>query len=43
MVGDTMSIDAQEKIDFWSKILITIGTWVIILEIAMANSWFGLL
>ena len=42
MVGNTMSIDTQEKLEAWSKVLITIGTWVIIVEIAAANSWFGL-
>ena len=43
MVGDTMSIETQERLEIWSKVLITIGTWVIIIEIAAANSWFGLL
>ncbi len=37
-----MSIDARERLEDWSKILITIGTWVIIIEIAAANDWFGL-
>ena len=40
---DTMSIDLQEKIELWSKVLITIGTYIIVLEIAAANKWFGLL
>lgn len=43
MVVDTMSIDLQEKIEVWTKILITIGTYIIVFEIAAANNWFGLI
>ena len=43
MVIDKMNIDTQEKIEVWTKILITIGTYIIVLEIAAANKWFGLL
>jgi hypothetical protein len=43
MVIDKMNIDTQEKIEVWTKILITIGTYIIVLEIAASNNWFGML
>jgi hypothetical protein len=43
MVIDKMNIETQEKIEVWTKILITIGTYIIVIEIAAANNWFGIL